>query len=441
MTHTLHRVKSENGRTNDYVVLIMPARGVNSQDSVEMFKKEMYIMKGSHSAASMKHDADMMVALAGKLLKGEELEGPDAEGYYQRGIRHQVWRKDGVNCADRAVDMLIAKATGKSFTSELIIPKKDLVPIAPALKDLSKAKIALATTGGIVPVDNPDRIQSASATRWGKYDISDMDRLEGGVFKTIHAGFDPAAANADPNVIMPVDVMKEFLKEGKMVDKQVGACSKDDGAKGDPAGSALLNMMNESNGRTLLGSSDVYVDDAGNFVCSSAVIAYVGRVNGLNGVPIRFDNLVRKTAVDVGGGYLVYDGDSLHEFASGRVALAAGTTFYRMRVESEIMGENASTGKQEMTGVKVVYYADRAGNADILPEPFERVYNLGGSYGTVLEKQDAELLNRADEIVTTSGLVVRRDANGEWIVDMENRYDSYIYVRIGDLWSAITVME
>ena len=39
MTHTLHRVKSENGRTNDYVVLIMPARGVNNQDSVEMFKK------------------------------------------------------------------------------------------------------------------------------------------------------------------------------------------------------------------------------------------------------------------------------------------------------------------------------------------------------------------------------------------------------------------
>lgn len=218
-----------------------------------------------------------------------------------------------------------------------------------------------------------------------------------------------------------------------------GACSKDDGGKGDPAGSALLNMMNESNGRTLLGSSDVYVDDAGNFVCSSAVIAYVGRVNGLNGVPIRFDNLVRKTAVDVGGGYLVYDGEALHEFPSGHIALAAGATFYRMRVESEIMGEDAVTGKTGMTGAKVVYYADKAGNAGILPEPFDREYNLGGSYGTVLEKQDTELLNRADEIVTTSGLVVRRDANGEWIVDMENRYDSYIYVRIGDLWSAITV--
>ena len=31
MTHTLHRVKSENGRTNDYVVLIMPARGINNR--------------------------------------------------------------------------------------------------------------------------------------------------------------------------------------------------------------------------------------------------------------------------------------------------------------------------------------------------------------------------------------------------------------------------
>ena len=47
MTHTLHRVKSENGRTNDYVVLIMPARGVNNQDSVEMFKKYIDLLAPS----------------------------------------------------------------------------------------------------------------------------------------------------------------------------------------------------------------------------------------------------------------------------------------------------------------------------------------------------------------------------------------------------------
>ena len=51
-------------------------------------------------------------------------------------------------------------------------------------------------TGGIVPVENPDHIQSASATRWGRYDISGDAVLKGGEYKTIHAGFDPAAAKA-----------------------------------------------------------------------------------------------------------------------------------------------------------------------------------------------------------------------------------------------------
>ena len=82
--------------------------------------------------------------------------------------------------------------------------------------DLSKANIAIVTTGGIVPIDNPDRIQSASATKWGRYDISKDERLESGVYKTIHAGFDPAAADADPNVVVPIDAMKAFVKEGKI---------------------------------------------------------------------------------------------------------------------------------------------------------------------------------------------------------------------------------
>ena len=110
--------------------------------------------------------------------------------------------------------MLLKKMKKEPYQTELVIPPKDLVPIAPPVK-LKDAVIALATTGGIVPVENPDRIQSASATRWGRYDISGMDRLKEGVFKTIHAGFDPAAANADPNVIVPLDAMRQYEKEGK----------------------------------------------------------------------------------------------------------------------------------------------------------------------------------------------------------------------------------
>lgn len=182
---------------------------------VEMFKKDMYVFEGGKSAAKLKDDTKVMADFANKLLKGEKTGSADEEGFFPRGIRAQVWIESGEMAAKRGVDMLIKKLRGEEFRTELIIPKQDKVDVATPIKDLSKANIALVNTGGIVPVDNPDKIQSASATRWGRYDISKMDRLKSGEYKTIHAGFDPKAADADPNVIMPVDAMKKYLEEGK----------------------------------------------------------------------------------------------------------------------------------------------------------------------------------------------------------------------------------
>ncbi len=183
---------------------------------VEMFKKDVIIFKGGIGAVKMREDVQVMMDYVNKILAGGKSEGAEEEGYFVRGCRHEYFLEDKREntAAYRGVQMLINKIYGRPFTTELPIPKKDLVPIAEPVADLSKANIALVTTGGIVPVDNPDHIQSASATRWGKYDISGMQRLEGGVFKTIHAGFDPAAANADPNVIVPVDAMRAYEKEG-----------------------------------------------------------------------------------------------------------------------------------------------------------------------------------------------------------------------------------
>jgi len=186
---------------------------------VEIFKKDIYIFPGGHSAAKMKNDVTKMVEFGNKILNNEELLPAEEEGYYKRGIRHQYFLKDKTPAAERAVEMLLKKINGEDFESELPIPELDRVDIAPAVEDLSDAKIALVTSGGIVPVDNPDKIQSASATRWGKYDISGMEKLgnrEDGAFKTIHAGYDPAAADADPNVVVPVDAMRAYEKEGKI---------------------------------------------------------------------------------------------------------------------------------------------------------------------------------------------------------------------------------
>ncbi len=183
---------------------------------VEMFKKDVIIFEGGSGAVKMRQDVSKMMGYVNKVLAGEKSQGAKAEGYFPRGCRHEFYLEDKREntAAYRAVQMLIKKMNGQPYQTELEIPKKDLVPIAEPVADLSKATIAMVTTGGIVPVDNPDRIQSASATRWGRYDISGMERLESGQFKTIHAGFDPAAANADPNVIMPIDAMREYEKQG-----------------------------------------------------------------------------------------------------------------------------------------------------------------------------------------------------------------------------------
>ena len=47
-------------------------------------------------------------------------------------------------------------------------------------------------------------------------DISKLDNLPEGVFKTIHAGFDPAAMCAVPDRGIPLDAMRYFEKQGKI---------------------------------------------------------------------------------------------------------------------------------------------------------------------------------------------------------------------------------
>ncbi len=186
---------------------------------VEMWKKSMYVFKGGASAAKTKDDVLCLANAINRVVAGETLKTASQENFFTRGKRHIDFTPIEM-ASKRAVDMIVAKTTKQSFETELPIPDNDLVPIAPAIEDLSKIKVAIVTSGGIVPVDNPDRIQSASATRWGMYDISKSDRLAGKddtskvIYKTIHAGFDPAAADSDPNVIVPLDVLRDMEKSG-----------------------------------------------------------------------------------------------------------------------------------------------------------------------------------------------------------------------------------
>lgn len=179
---------------------------------VDMFKKDLHIIETAISAADMRNTVPKMVKLILKMAKGEEILSPKEEGYIERGIRVNYFNdKRG---SDRAIDMLLKKVKGEEFTTEYPMPVFDRVDPNPAVKDLAHTKVAIVTSGGVVPQGNPDRIESSSATKYGIYDITGMNSLSANDFMTVHGGYDRAFVTKNPNLVVPLDVMRDLEKEG-----------------------------------------------------------------------------------------------------------------------------------------------------------------------------------------------------------------------------------
>lgn len=180
----------------------------------DMYKKEVHIVSTRNSAVGMRDALPKIAALAVKLMRNEEIGSPAEEGYIERGIRKNYFATE--RGSKRAVDMLVKKLKGEEFVTEFKMPDFDRVePVAPIV-DITKATIAIVTSGGIVPKGNPDHIESSSASKIGKYDIEGIDDLTSENFETAHGGHDPVYANEDPDRVIPVDVLRNMEKEGKI---------------------------------------------------------------------------------------------------------------------------------------------------------------------------------------------------------------------------------
>lgn len=179
---------------------------------VDMFKLDLHIISTGNSAAGLRKVVPLMVRLGFKLVKGEEVGPPEEEGYIMRGIRKNFFHE--LRGSERAIDMLVKKMNREKFETEYPMPEFDRVDPAKAIKDLSKIKLALVTSGGIVPTDNPDRIESSSATKYGIYDLTGMDFMCNKDFTTIHGGYDRAYVLENPNLVVPLDVARELEREG-----------------------------------------------------------------------------------------------------------------------------------------------------------------------------------------------------------------------------------
>lgn len=181
---------------------------------VDMYKKNVYIVSTRNSAVGMRDALPHIAKLAMKLAKGEVIGSPEEEGYIERGIRKNFFAEE--RGSKRAVDMLIKKIKGEEFVTEFKMPVFDRVDPNPAVKDIKHAKVALVTSGGIVPKGNPDHIESSSASKFGKYDIEGVMDLTEETYETAHGGYDPTYANADADRVLPVDVLRQMEKEGKI---------------------------------------------------------------------------------------------------------------------------------------------------------------------------------------------------------------------------------
>lgn len=181
---------------------------------VDMFVKNVLMVKTTNSAAGMRKALPALAALTLRVAAGEVLGAPAVEGYIPQGIRRNFFHEK--RGSERAVDMLVKKLKGEEFVTEFPMPNFDRVAPHAPVPDITKAKVALVTSGGIVPKGNPDHIESSSASKYGKYDITKYNVLTCDDHETAHGGYDPTYANDNADRVLPVDALRKMEKEGKI---------------------------------------------------------------------------------------------------------------------------------------------------------------------------------------------------------------------------------
>src|SRR5262249_701442 len=125
--------------------------------------------------------------------------------------RRDVWHTH--TAAQRAVAILKKRLADEPFVSEMPIEQFEPVTPAAPLASLTNARVAIVSTGGIVPKGNPDRLREYNSLNWKRYPIADLDRLDADGWEPIHGGYDSTSARADPNRVVPLDALRALERE------------------------------------------------------------------------------------------------------------------------------------------------------------------------------------------------------------------------------------
>jgi glycine reductase complex component B subunit gamma len=174
----------------------------------------IYIVPTGTSTAAMPAAIEAMAPLALRLARGEALGPAEIEGYLPRGERRVFDR--GRPGYVRALDMLLAKLHGRPYRSEVPYAAPERVAPAPAIADLTRARIAMVTTGGLVRKGNPDRQVSANAVRYHRHTVAELESLSPAEWEAYHAGYFNHLVNANPNYILPLSFLRDLERQGRV---------------------------------------------------------------------------------------------------------------------------------------------------------------------------------------------------------------------------------
>jgi glycine reductase complex component B subunit gamma len=174
--------------------------------------REATIVPTGKSAADMTAALGRMAPLALRLGRGEALGPADVDGYLPRGIRKPG--RLGRPGWERAIEMLIAKVNGRPYRSEVPYQAPEVVAPAAPIRDLSKASIALVTTGGLVPKGNPDGQTGVNAQKFFRYPVEQLRRMAPGDWEAFHVGYFTHIVDENPDYVLPLGLMRELESAG-----------------------------------------------------------------------------------------------------------------------------------------------------------------------------------------------------------------------------------
>ena len=176
-------------------------------------RRELLAVPTGLDPSDMRDIVARMAALGLKVVRGEPLGPALEEGYIPHGVRKLVV-KDRVGY-ERALDMVLARVTGRPFVSEIQVQHYDRVVPAAPVPDLSRAVIGIVVSTGIVPRGNPDRLPGARALTAGRYSIDRLPKLDVGDWESAHGGFNTKILNTEgPDYALPLRTLRALEAEG-----------------------------------------------------------------------------------------------------------------------------------------------------------------------------------------------------------------------------------